>query len=74
MESKPPYIMFIAYFLRFCTYAKKYCIHSASSTRLQGMLIGRFLVGTGMGVGPPVASLYIAEVQRNILSWIMVSE
>ncbi|MBA0835662.1 hypothetical protein Goarm_007930 [Gossypium armourianum] len=26
------------------------------------MLIGRFLVGTGMGIGPPVASLYLAEV------------
>lgn len=35
---------------------------SASSASLQGMLIGRFLVGTGMGVGPTVASLYIAEV------------
>ncbi|ONK80425.1 uncharacterized protein A4U43_C01F17590 [Asparagus officinalis] len=35
---------------------------SASSATLQGMLVGRFLVGTGMGVGPPVASLYITEV------------
>jgi MFS family permease len=26
------------------------------------MLLGRFLVGTGMGLGPPVASLYITEV------------
>ncbi|KAG9148930.1 hypothetical protein Leryth_025235 [Lithospermum erythrorhizon] len=26
------------------------------------MLIGRFLVGTGLGVGPPVASLYVAEI------------
>uniref|UniRef100_K3YS46 Major facilitator superfamily (MFS) profile domain-containing protein n=1 Tax=Setaria italica TaxID=4555 RepID=K3YS46_SETIT len=29
---------------------------------LEGMLLGRFLVGTGMGLGPPVASLYITEV------------
>ncbi|WOL00801.1 putative plastidic glucose transporter 2 isoform X2 [Canna indica] len=27
-----------------------------------GMLLGRFLVGTGMGLGPPVASLYVTEV------------
>lgn len=26
------------------------------------MLLGRFLVGTGMGLGPPVAALYVAEV------------
>ncbi|KAG1335074.1 putative plastidic glucose transporter 3 [Cocos nucifera] len=37
------------------------CI-SASTTSLEGMLLGRFLVGTGMGVGPPVASLYVTEV------------
>ncbi|KAE8714140.1 putative plastidic glucose transporter 2 [Hibiscus syriacus] len=35
---------------------------SATSKSLAGMLIGRFLVGTGMGLGPPVASLYVAEV------------
>lgn len=35
---------------------------SASTSSLEGMLLGRFLVGTGMGVGPPVASLYVAEV------------
>lgn len=35
---------------------------SATTTSLQGMLLGRFLVGTGMGVGPPVASLYVTEV------------
>lgn len=28
------------------------------------MLLGRFLVGTGLGVGPPVASLYITEVKQ----------
>lgn len=27
------------------------------------MLAGRFLVGLGLGVGPPVASLYVAEVK-----------
>ena len=27
------------------------------------MLLGRFLVGIGMGIGPPVAALYVAEVQ-----------
>ncbi|MQL89041.1 hypothetical protein Taro_021609 [Colocasia esculenta] len=35
---------------------------SAMSTSLRGMLLGRFLVGIGMGLGPPVASLYVAEV------------
>lgn len=35
---------------------------SATSKTLTGMLLGRFLVGTGMGVGPPVASLYVTEV------------
>jgi len=25
--------------------------------------VGRFLVGTGLGVGPPVASLYVTEVK-----------
>lgn len=35
---------------------------SATTTSLQGMLLGRFLVGIGMGVGPPVASLYVTEV------------
>lgn len=29
---------------------------------LWGMLLGRLFVGTGMGIGPPVVSLYIAEV------------
>ncbi|MCD7457305.1 hypothetical protein HAX54_034832 [Datura stramonium] len=34
----------------------------ATAKTLAGMLTGRFLVGLGLGVGPPVASLYIAEV------------
>lgn len=35
---------------------------SATTKGLWGMLLGRFLVGTGMGIGPPVAALYVAEV------------
>ncbi|KAG5225681.1 hypothetical protein OIU77_006010 [Salix suchowensis] len=35
---------------------------SATTTTLAGMLLGRLLVGTGMGLGPPVASLYVTEV------------
>ncbi|XP_015571786.2 probable plastidic glucose transporter 2 isoform X1 [Ricinus communis] len=35
---------------------------SATTTTLAGMLVGRFLVGTGMGLGPPVAALYVTEV------------
>ncbi|PKA63461.1 putative plastidic glucose transporter 3 [Apostasia shenzhenica] len=35
---------------------------SASSGNLHGMLLGRFFVGTGMGLGPPVAALYVTEV------------
>uniref|UniRef100_A0A162AIU5 Major facilitator superfamily (MFS) profile domain-containing protein n=1 Tax=Daucus carota subsp. sativus TaxID=79200 RepID=A0A162AIU5_DAUCS len=35
---------------------------SASTNNVAGMLLGRFLVGTGLGIGPPVASLYITEV------------
>ncbi|CAI9100361.1 OLC1v1037341C1 [Oldenlandia corymbosa var. corymbosa] len=34
----------------------------ATATTLAGMLVGRFLVGTGLGVGPAVASLYVTEV------------
>ncbi|KAK6158959.1 hypothetical protein DH2020_006273 [Rehmannia glutinosa] len=34
----------------------------AMATSLTGMLLGRFLVGTGLGVGPPVASLYVTEI------------
>lgn len=35
---------------------------SATTKSLWGMLLGRFFVGTGMGLGPPVAALYVAEV------------
>ncbi|KAK6944959.1 Major facilitator, sugar transporter-like [Dillenia turbinata] len=35
---------------------------SAMTRTLFGMLLGRFLVGTGLGLGPTVASLYVAEV------------
>ncbi|WOL02185.1 putative plastidic glucose transporter 2 isoform X1 [Canna indica] len=38
---------------------------SASAKSLAGMLFGRFLVGTGMGLGPPVASLYVTEVSPS---------
>ncbi|KAL0410643.1 UNVERIFIED_CONTAM: putative plastidic glucose transporter 2 [Sesamum latifolium] len=34
----------------------------ATAKSLTGMLLGRFLVGTGLGVGPPVASLYVTEI------------
>ncbi|XP_062090814.1 probable plastidic glucose transporter 2 [Humulus lupulus] len=35
---------------------------SATSKTLAGMLLGRLFVGTGMGLGPPVAALYVTEV------------
>lgn len=35
---------------------------SAKSRTLMGMLLGRLLVGTGMGLGPPVAALYVTEI------------
>uniref|UniRef100_A0A2P2JAD6 Putative plastidic glucose transporter 3 n=1 Tax=Rhizophora mucronata TaxID=61149 RepID=A0A2P2JAD6_RHIMU len=35
---------------------------SATAKDLWRMLLGRLFVGTGMGLGPPVASLYVAEV------------
>ncbi|KAL1551529.1 putative plastidic glucose transporter 2 [Salvia divinorum] len=35
---------------------------SATTHSLEGMLLGRFFVGTGMGLGPPVAALYVSEV------------
>ncbi|XP_035547252.1 probable plastidic glucose transporter 3 isoform X1 [Juglans regia] len=35
---------------------------SATTKSLWGMLLGRLFVGTGMGLGPPVAALYVAEV------------
>ncbi|CAK9174582.1 unnamed protein product [Ilex paraguariensis] len=34
----------------------------ATANTLVGMLLGRLIVGTGMGLGPPVAALYVAEV------------
>ncbi|WCJ40798.1 Major facilitator superfamily protein [Euphorbia peplus] len=37
-------------------------IMSAMTKDLWGMLLGRLFVGTGMGIGPPVAALYISEV------------
>lgn len=40
---------------------------SATTTSLEGMLLGRFLVGTGMGLGPPVASLYVTEVSPSFV-------
>ncbi|XP_052724834.1 probable plastidic glucose transporter 3 isoform X2 [Vigna angularis] len=35
---------------------------SATAKTLWGMLLGRLFVGTGMGLGPPVVALYVAEV------------
>ncbi|KAH1241103.1 hypothetical protein AAZX31_07G080400 [Glycine max] len=35
---------------------------SAATNNLFGMLVGRLFVGTGLGLGPPVASLYVTEV------------
>ncbi|XP_052200075.1 probable plastidic glucose transporter 2 isoform X3 [Diospyros lotus] len=40
---------------------------SAMTNNLEGMLFGRFLVGTGLGVGPPVASLYVTEVSPSFV-------
>ncbi|KAF6172303.1 hypothetical protein GIB67_024925 [Kingdonia uniflora] len=39
----------------------------ATSTSLEGMLLGRFLVGSGMGLGPFVASLYVTEVSPSFV-------
>ncbi|KAM7483761.1 hypothetical protein LguiB_008344 [Lonicera macranthoides] len=38
---------------------------SANTNTLGGMLLGRLFVGTGMGLGPPVAALYVAEKGRS---------
>lgn len=38
---------------------------SGVSNSLAVMLLGRFLVGTGMGLGPPVAALYVTEVYQR---------
>ncbi|GAU42959.1 hypothetical protein TSUD_142960 [Trifolium subterraneum] len=35
---------------------------SAATNNLFGMLVGRLFVGTGLGLGPPVAALYVTEV------------
>ncbi|XP_074269030.1 putative plastidic glucose transporter 2 [Silene latifolia] len=35
---------------------------SAMANSLQVMLLGRLMVGVGMGLGPPVASLYVTEI------------
>ncbi|XP_062148175.1 probable plastidic glucose transporter 2 isoform X2 [Alnus glutinosa] len=35
---------------------------SAITNNLAGMLLGRLFVGIGLGLGPPVASLYVTEV------------
>ncbi|XP_015867275.2 probable plastidic glucose transporter 3 isoform X1 [Ziziphus jujuba] len=35
---------------------------SATTRDLWGMLLGRLLVGIGMGIGPPVTALYVAEI------------
>uniref|UniRef100_A0A7N2LP93 Major facilitator superfamily (MFS) profile domain-containing protein n=1 Tax=Quercus lobata TaxID=97700 RepID=A0A7N2LP93_QUELO len=39
----------------------------ATTNSLWGMLLGRLFVGTGMGLGPPVASLYVAEVSPTFI-------
>lgn len=44
------------------------CTLSATTSSLEGMLLGRFFVGTGMGLGPPVAALYVSEVQTMTLA------
>ncbi|KAK7389558.1 hypothetical protein VNO78_24703 [Psophocarpus tetragonolobus] len=35
---------------------------SATAKTLWGMLLGRLFVGTGIGLGPPIVALYVAEV------------
>ncbi|OVA20321.1 Sugar/inositol transporter [Macleaya cordata] len=40
---------------------------SATTKSLEGMLLGRLLVGTGMGLGPPVASLYVTEISPSFV-------
>ncbi|PKI67867.1 probable plastidic glucose transporter 3 isoform X2 [Punica granatum] len=37
-------------------------VMSGTTNDLWGMLLGRLFVGTGMGLGPAVAALYVAEV------------
>lgn len=45
-------------------YLIKNLFFSATAKTLAGMLIGRLFVGAGMGLGPPVASLYVTEVSN----------
>ncbi|XP_019052931.1 PREDICTED: probable plastidic glucose transporter 2 isoform X2 [Nelumbo nucifera] len=40
---------------------------SASTKNIEGMLLGRLLVGTGMGLGPAVAALYVTEVSPSFV-------
>ncbi|XP_077219277.1 putative plastidic glucose transporter 2 [Tasmannia lanceolata] len=40
---------------------------SATTKNLEGMLLGRLLVGTGMGLGPAVASLYVTEISPSFV-------
>ncbi|XP_068652189.1 probable plastidic glucose transporter 2 [Aristolochia californica] len=40
---------------------------SATSKNLESMILGRMLVGVGMGLGPPVASLYVTEVSPSFV-------
>ncbi|XP_058074315.1 probable plastidic glucose transporter 2 isoform X3 [Magnolia sinica] len=40
---------------------------SATTKNLEGMLLGRLFVGIGMGLGPPVASLYVTEVSPSFV-------
>ncbi|KAI3977219.1 hypothetical protein MKX01_035949 [Papaver californicum] len=39
---------------------------STRTSSLEGLLLGRFLVGTGMDVGPFVFSLYVTEVDKVV--------
>lgn len=52
------------FFLPYISWVLDQSIFSASTNNVAGMLLGRFLLGTGLGVGPPVASLYITEVKK----------
>ncbi|KAF9597826.1 hypothetical protein IFM89_021911 [Coptis chinensis] len=47
--------------------AQHKCCRCATTKSLTGMLLGRLLVGTGMGLGPPVASLYVTEVSPSFV-------
>lgn len=49
------------------------CMFSAMTNNLEGMLLGRFLVGTGLGVGPPVSSLYVTEVKQKTIFWTFIA-